>query len=102
MRFERRVLLAQRYWSLTLKITFLLAIPTMAVFVEPAFAADELTKPLEVSADRHFLAQPDGTPFFWLSDAAWSLGTRTKREGAEEYLRNRSSKGYTVIVMEAL
>jgi hypothetical protein len=65
-------------------------------------ADDDLTKPIQVSPDGHFLMQPDGNPFFWLSDAAWALSTRTKREEADEYLRDRARKGYTVIAIEAL
>lgn len=45
-----------------------------------ANAADDLTKPIRVSSDGHFLVQPDGQPFFWLGDAAWELFHRLDRD----------------------
>ncbi|KAF3891090.1 DUF4038 domain-containing protein [Tolypothrix bouteillei VB521301] len=48
--------------------------------------------------DRRFLYQKEGTkPFFYLGDTAWELFHRLNREEADLYLRDRASKGFTVI-----
>jgi Protein of unknown function (DUF4038)/Putative collagen-binding domain of a collagenase len=65
-------------------------------------ADQERVKPISVSPDGHFLMKPDGTPFFWLSDFAEELVTRTTREEADLYLRDRARKGYTLILTGVL
>src|SRR5688572_25860439 len=60
-------------------------------------AADNLTKPVRVSPDGHFLTQPDGQPFFWLADTVWELFDRLTREEMEVYLRDRGRKGFNVV-----
>src|SRR5688572_24312182 len=62
-----------------------------------AQAADDLTRPIRVSPNGHFLVQPDGEPFFWLADTAWELFHRLTREESDEYLKARAAKGFTVI-----
>jgi hypothetical protein len=57
---------------------------------------------LKVSDNKRFLVTTDGKPFFYLGDTAWELFHRTNREEAERYLKNRASKGYTVIQAVAL
>ncbi|HEX8200404.1 MAG TPA: DUF4038 domain-containing protein, partial [Isosphaeraceae bacterium] len=52
---------------------------------------------LKVSDNKRFLVKEDGTPFFYLGDTAWELFHRLKREEAERYLKDRASKGFTVI-----
>jgi hypothetical protein len=52
---------------------------------------------LRVSENRRFLVKEDGSPFFYLGDTAWELFHRLNREEAEQYLRNRTEKGFTVI-----
>src|SRR5688572_29539703 len=59
--------------------------------------ADDLTKPLRISPDGRFLMQPDGAPFFWLADTGWSLFQRLDQEDAEQYLKDRASRGYNII-----
>ncbi|MBI4166583.1 MAG: glycoside hydrolase family 140 protein [Acidobacteria bacterium] len=66
-------------------------------FGMPAIAVDDLSRPIRVSPDGHFLVQPDGEPFFWLADTAWKLFYRLSREEADEYLNDRAAKGFTVI-----
>lgn len=51
---------------------------------------------LRVSGDKRYLVK-DNKPFFWLGDTAWELFHRLSREEADEYLKDRASKGYTVI-----
>jgi hypothetical protein len=41
-------------------------------------------------------------PFFYLGDTAWELFHRLDREQADRYLRDRASKGFTVIQAVAL
>jgi hypothetical protein len=62
-----------------------------------ARSADDLKQALRVSPDGRFLTQPDGEPFFWLADTGWSLFQRLSREDAEQYLKDRAGKGYTLI-----
>jgi Protein of unknown function (DUF4038) len=57
---------------------------------------------LKVSADRHFLVQDNGKPFFYLADTAWELFHRLGRKDAAEYLKIRASQGYTAIQAVAL
>lgn len=52
---------------------------------------------LRVSENRRYLVTGDGKPFFYLGDTAWELFHRLNREEAEEYLRDRAAKGFTVI-----
>jgi len=62
-----------------------------------ACAADDLSKPLEVSSDGHFLTQPDGNPFFWLGDTAWDLYQTPDKAEIEQYLSDRARKDFTII-----
>jgi len=62
-----------------------------------AQASDDFSQPLRVSENGHFLAQPDGKPFFWLGDAAYELAQRLGRDEVDKYLQDRSRKGFTVI-----
>ena len=52
---------------------------------------------LIVSENNRFLIFEDGTPFFWLGDTAWELFHRLTKNEAEQYLKNRLEKGFTVI-----
>jgi hypothetical protein len=67
----------------------------------PAPAAPLLPR-LRVAANRRFLVQEDGTPFFWLGDTAWELFHRLNREEASRYLECRARQGYTVIQAVAI
>lgn len=52
---------------------------------------------LQVSKNGRFLVTDKGQPFFWLGDTAWSLFEKLNREDACFYLKDRKSKGFTVI-----
>jgi hypothetical protein len=67
----------------------------------PAPAAPPLPR-LRVAANRRFLVQADGTPFFWLGDTAWELFHRLDRGEADRYLECRARQGYTVIQAVAI
>ena len=51
---------------------------------------------LKVSANRRHLAFADGKPFLWVGDTAWYGPMRARPEDWEEYLRVRTSQGFTV------
>ena len=72
-----------------------------ALVVSPLARADRAGKetayPAKVSENGHFLIDQHGKPFFYLGDTAWELFHRLSREEADIYLRDRASKGYTVI-----
>jgi hypothetical protein len=57
---------------------------------------------LKVSDNKRFLVHEDGSPFFYLGDTAWELFHRLNREEAERYLKDRASKGFTVIQAVAI
>jgi Protein of unknown function (DUF4038)/Putative collagen-binding domain of a collagenase len=52
---------------------------------------------LSVSANRRYLVDEHGAPFFWLADTAWELFHRLDRGDAAAYLADRAAKGFTVI-----
>lgn len=57
---------------------------------------------LKISDNHRYLVTAEGAPFFWLGDTAWELFHRPNREEAEEYLKNRASKGFTLVQAVAL
>ena len=52
---------------------------------------------LQVSKNGRFLVTDKGKPFFWLGDTACSLFEKLNREDVDFYLKDRKSKGFTVI-----
>jgi len=87
------------YTSLLLGISIVFgaaASPTLS-------AADETRLPkLKVSENRRFLVTEHGDSFLYLGDTAWELFHRLNREQAEQYLRNRAERHFTVIQAVAL
>ena len=61
----------------------------------PARSVKNLT--LKVSANGRHLVDPEGQPFFYPGDTCWLLFKRLNREELDEYLKDRVSKGFTVI-----
>jgi len=51
---------------------------------------------LQVSANRRFLKQEDGSPFFWLGDTGWYIWKLNPAD-VELYLSDRARQGFTVI-----
>src|SRR4051794_13721107 len=68
----------------------------------PAQAAPGSLPRLQVSDNARFLVTADGRPFFWLGDTAWELFHRLTREQAEQYLRNRAERRFTIVQAVAL
>jgi hypothetical protein len=52
---------------------------------------------LQISENRRYLVNRDGTPFFWLGDTAWELFHRLTLDEARHYLQTRRQQGFTVI-----
>jgi Protein of unknown function (DUF4038)/Putative collagen-binding domain of a collagenase len=52
---------------------------------------------LYIQPDKRYILKGDGKPFFWLGDTAWELFHRLNKTEADEYLKNRAEKGFTVI-----
>ena len=50
-----------------------------------------------VSADGRYFAHADGTPFFWLSDTAWSGSLRATPEDWSRHLSTRRQQDFTAI-----
>jgi len=73
----------------------------LALAVASVGQADLSTK-LRVSDNNRYLTYEDGRPFFYLGDTAWELFHRTDRKEADLYLKDRASKGFTVIQAVAL
>lgn len=51
----------------------------------------------QISPNHRYLVDQRGEPFLYLADTAWTLFRRLDRSEADEYLRNRVAKGFTVI-----
>ncbi len=52
---------------------------------------------VRVSENGRFLLDASGRPFFYLADTAWELFHRLTFGEAEQYLRDRAAKGFTVV-----
>lgn len=50
-----------------------------------------------VSANQRYLLKPDGSPFFYLGDTAWSMLVSLTPQEMTEYMTTRRDQGYTVI-----
>lgn len=75
----------------------------LALLTAPWLAArGEAPFPARVSENRRFLLDQSGKPFFFLADTAWELFHRLDRNETEIYLKDRASKGFTVIQAVAL
>ena len=72
--------------------------PALVLALAIAAPAAAATPPrLKVSDNKRYLVTADGKPFFYLGDTAWELFHRLNREQAEQYLKDRAAKGFTVI-----
>jgi hypothetical protein len=58
--------------------------------------------PILASHDGHHFMTTNGQQFFWQADTAWLLFDRVNMTEAEEYLDDRASKGYNMILAVAL
>lgn len=51
---------------------------------------------LQVSANRRYLTQADGTPFFWLGDTVWGAFHQATQAEWESFLDHRAARRFTV------
>ena len=65
-------------------------------FLSLATFAQPLSK-LKISDNKRFITDENGNPFFWLGDTGWLLFSKTTRQEAETYLKNRNEKGFNVL-----
>jgi len=71
----------------------------------PAWAADRVAVSersvkdlkLKVSPNGRYFVDQNGKPFFYLGDTAWLIFQRLDHKELDEYLKDRASKGFTVI-----
>jgi hypothetical protein len=58
--------------------------------------------PLRLSADRRFLVDATGQPFFYLADTAWSIVWKGTPDQWEQYLDRRVAQGFSVLQVNLL
>jgi hypothetical protein len=76
------------------------ALPVILACSCAAFCAGPY--PLRVASDGRHLIDQAGTPFLIHGDTAWSLLTGLTKEDAEQYLVNRSRKGFNSIIVNLI
>jgi len=52
---------------------------------------------LKISNNQHYIVTQNNEPFFWLGGTAWEMLHRLNKEDTSLYLKDRASKGFTVI-----
>ncbi|HQF15253.1 MAG TPA: glycoside hydrolase family 140 protein [Thermogutta sp.] len=77
---------------------FLVSLLVLGAVLQGLVSNSDAAPPLlKVSPNGRYLVTDKGEPFFYLGDTAWELFHRCTREEAELYLKDRASKGFTVI-----
>ena len=56
---------------------------------------------LQVSSNKRFLVQEDGSPFFWLNDSAWFL-PKVSNADVSFYLADRAQKRFTSVMITCM
>ena len=59
-------------------------------------------EPLRISDNNRYLVRPDGTPFIWLADTAWTVPARLSWYDVQHYMKTRKEQGFTVLQMVVL
>ena len=57
---------------------------------------------LAISENGRYFVKPDGTPFVWLADTAWTVPARLKWDDVQHYMKTRREQGFTVLQMVVL
>ena len=57
---------------------------------------------LRISQNGRYFLRPDGTPFPWIADTAWTVPARLKWDDVLYYLKTRKRQGFTVLQMVVL
>jgi hypothetical protein len=58
--------------------------------------------PIAASHDGHHFKTTNNQPFIWQADTAWLLFDRLNMTEAEQYLDDRASKGFNMILAVGL
>jgi hypothetical protein len=71
---------------------------------EPKHAGDQRwpTGALRLSENRRYLVRPDGSPFFYYADTAWSIVWKGTPDQWEQYLDRRVEQGFSVLQVNLL
>lgn len=78
---------------------FLLASLCSIVLLSSGFAWKMPSSyPIIASHDGHHFITTDSQPFIWQADTAWLLFVRLNMTEVEEYLDDRASKGFNMIL----
>jgi len=77
-----------------IRITFTLLLFCFSIYLK--------AQPLKISENGRFLVKSNNTPFFWLGDTGWEMIHRLNKEEASYYMKNRSGKGFNVIMTVVL
>ena len=57
---------------------------------------------LQISKNGRYFTYPDGTPFVWLADTAWTMPQRMKWDDVTYFMEERKRQGFTVLQIVAL
>jgi hypothetical protein len=68
----------------------------------PALLEAETPYPVKVGPSRRYLVDQRGAPFLLQGDAGWSLISGLTKEESEQYLENRSQKGFNTIMVNLI
>jgi hypothetical protein len=74
-----------------------LLLAALACYVAATGCATKPLQPIRVSANAHYFAKSDGTPFFWQADTAWGIFNHATPADVDAYLDDRKAKGFNVI-----
>ncbi len=82
------------------KKKLLTLVPLFFAFVSHAVNAQPAL-PLQVGPNGHYFMDQNNQPFFWHGDTCWDAIKLFDHQDVVDYLNDRSSKGFTVIQMNA-
>jgi hypothetical protein len=87
---------------MTYRFLFPVAIILLLQNLTGIFGQVHYTYPLKASADKRYLTDQNGLPFFWSGDAAWSLVVQPDSADVDYYLDDRQRKGFTVLLVNLI
>src|SRR5688500_19049989 len=67
------------------------------LLITASLFAQEFKFPLKISANKRYLIDQKGKPFFYNGDTGWKLFLKLDKAGVIDYLTDRKSKKFTVI-----
>jgi hypothetical protein len=75
----------------------ILASAAFYLLITACLFAQEFKFPLKISANKRYLTDQNGQPFFYNADTGWKLFLKLDKDGVLDYLTDRKSKKFTVI-----